>query len=163
MIKRLKQLRCWVLVRLTHNVALPFLRLVRKPNKFPYDINQLSNFPEGSLGKDLHNFLQTKGLDLLPHYTRHDLKHIVLNYDTTEEGEACLQCFMLGNGRISFPVLATVVFSLITMPEYWKPMIRAYRHGRIAISIHDWEWNNILGENTNKLRLKTGNPEIANN
>ncbi len=158
MISILKRFRCWVLVQLTHNVALPFLRLIRRPNKFPYTIQQLKLFPVGTLGYELFRFLHQRDLDILPHYTRHDLKHIVLNYDTTEEGEACLQCFMLGNGRVSFPVLATVIYSMLTMPEYWKSMKTAFYKGKQAIPIHNWKWNAILHENTDALRMKIFQP-----
>jgi hypothetical protein len=69
--------------------------------------------PAGTLGNDLFIFLKQRNLPLLKHYARHDLKHVLLGYDTTEEGEACLQSFMFGNGRISFPVLATVTYGFI--------------------------------------------------
>lgn len=141
-----------LLVMLTHNVALPILKIFRKPKPFPYTIDQISRFPKGTLGRDLHDFLAGKGLLLLSHYSRHDMKHIVLNYDTTEKGEACLQSFMLGNGRMSFPVLATVLYAFATMPEYLKDMKEAYRKGAGCPPIHDWEWNNLLTENTEKIR-----------
>lgn len=113
--------------------------------------------PEGSLGKDLFHFLEERDLPLLKHYARHDLKHVLLNYDTTDEGEACLQTFMLGNGRISFPVLATVLYGFITMPEHWKKMKQAYRLGKKGNSIHGWPWNELLKESTVQLRNKIFN------
>jgi ubiquinone biosynthesis protein Coq4 len=141
-----------LLVMLTHNVALPVLKIFRRTKPFPYTFDQIGSFPPGTLGKDLHDFLATKKLQLLSHYTRHDLKHIVLNYDTTEKGEACLQSFMLGNGRVSFPVLATVIYAFVTMPEYWSDMKDAYKKGNACPSIHGWEWNKLLKEETEKLR-----------
>jgi ubiquinone biosynthesis protein Coq4 len=98
--------------------------------------------------------LKQRNLPLLKHYARHDLKHVLLGYDTTEEGEACLQSFMFGNGRISFPVLATVAYGFITMPEYWSKMKEAFQMGKKGISIHAWKWNEILKEPTEELRRK---------
>ena len=152
--KILLKIRSRVLVFLTHQVALPVLRIVRRPNAFLYRKEELAHFPEGSLGKDLYVFLEQRQLPLLSHYARHDLKHVLLNYDTTDEGEACLQSFMLGNGRISFPVLATIIYSLITMPEYWGKMRSAFREGRNCNSFHAWQWNELLYEPTKKLRQK---------
>src|SRR5437899_986792 len=106
--KILIKTRTALLVFLTHRIALPVLKIVRNPNHFTYDKNQLRCLPPGSLGNDLYYFLEQRNLPLLTHYARHDLKHVLLGYDTTDAGEACLQSFMLGNGRISFPVLATV-------------------------------------------------------
>ncbi len=144
-------LRAKILVFLTHNMALPMLRFIRRPQVFPYTAKQLSEFPTGTLGNDLVNFLEKKDLKLLPHYAKHDVKHILLQYDTTGEGEVCLQCFMLGNGHLSFPVAATVLYGFITMPEYWNVFIKAYRRGKNSIPIKDWQWFSILQEPTQTL------------
>ena len=143
-----------ILVFLTHKIALPMLKLVRRPNEFTYSENDLQSLPPGTLGNDLVVFLKQRNLPLLKHYARHDLKHVLLGYDTTEEGEACLQSFMLGNGRISFPVLATVTYSFITMPEYWSKMKKAFLHGKKCDPIHAWKWNELLKEPTEELRRK---------
>lgn len=155
--KILVKIRTAILVFLTHKIALPLLKVIRKPNHFTYGEEQLKDLPAGSLGNDLYLFLKKRNLRLLKHYTRHDLKHVLLGYDTTDEGEACLQCFMFGNGRISFPVLATVIYSFITMPEHWTKMKQAYRLGKKSNSIHAWPWNSILPEQTALLRAKIFN------
>jgi hypothetical protein len=155
--KTLVRIRLIILVFLTHQVALPLLKFLRRPNAFTPNKEELSLFPQGSLGRDLYNFLEQRKLPLLKHYARHDLKHVLLEYDTTDEGEACLQSFMLGNGRISFPVLATVFYSLITMPEHWSGMKAAFIRGKRSAAFHGWAWNEILTESTCELREKIFN------
>ena len=155
--KLLIKIRSVILVFLTHKIALPVLKIVRKPNVFVYSKDELKRFPAGTLGNDLYWFLEKRNLPLLKHYARHDIKHVLLNYDTTDEGEARLQCFMLGNGRISFPVLATVLYALITMPEYWKRMRFSFQQGRKSMSIHNWRWNQMVKEQTMELRKKIFN------
>jgi ubiquinone biosynthesis protein Coq4 len=150
--KFLIRMRTKILVLLTHNIALPMLRRVRKPNDFNYSELELYQLPEGTLGNDLYNFLEQRNLPLLTHYARHDLKHVLLGYDTTDEGEVCLQSFMLGNGRVSFPILATVVYGFITMPEYWSKMKAAYRQGKQSTSFHHWKWNELVAKETVALR-----------
>jgi len=152
--KILLKMRSAILVFLTHKIALPMLKIFRRPNLFPHSKEELAKFPNGTLGHDLFLFLEERKLPLLKHYARHDLKHVLLNYDTTDEGEACLQSFMFGNGRISFPVLATIVYSYVTMPEYWKKMKAAYRKGKSSNSIHHWNWNSVVLEQTNELRKR---------
>ena len=152
--KQLIRLRSTLLVLLTHQVALPLLRIVRRPAVFPYTRNELALLPAGTLGHDLYLFLEQRQLPLLTHYARHDLKHILLGYDTTDVGEASLQSFMLGNGRVSFPVLATVLYSLFCMPEHWGAMRKAFRAGRQRIPIHRWDWYSLLHEPTADLREK---------
>ena len=152
--KKLLKIRKQLMVFLTHKIGLPTLKLVRRPNVFTYTDSELQSLPAGTLGNDLSVFLKERNLPLLKHYTRHDLKHVLLGYDTTEEGEACLQSFMLGNGRISFPVLATVGYSFITMPEYWAKMRKAFQEGKQCEPIHAWKWNEILQLPTEELRKK---------
>lgn len=152
--KILINIRSSILVFLTHKIALPLLKILRKPTNFNYSKEDLMSFPDGSLGKELYLFLDNRNLALKKHYARHDLKHVLLNYDTTDIGEACLQSFMLGNGRLSFPVLATVLYAIITMPEYWNEMKAAYRKGKKCNPIHNWRWNEILHFNTSDLRNK---------
>lgn len=144
MYKFLVNTRSTLLVWLTHSLALPILKLLRKPEKFPFSQGELQKFPDGSMGKTLLLFLDSKDLQLLPYYARHDIKHILLDYDTTDEGEGCLQCFMLGNGHVSFPVLATVVYCFVTMPEYWTKFRQAYRRGKKSPSLEHIAWFNIL-------------------
>ena len=152
--KELLQIRKQILVFLIHNIALPMLKRIRKPNAFAFTKDELRCFPAGTLGNDLYIFLKERNLPLLKHYARHDLKHVLLGYDTTEEGEACLQSFMLGNGRISFPVLGTVGYSFLTMPEYWSKMKEAFLQGKKSNPIHAWKWNELLKEPTAELRRK---------
>jgi hypothetical protein len=152
--KHIIKIRSQILVYLTHNMALPFLKFVRRPLMFPYNKETLMNMSEGTLGNDLYRFLEAKKLDLLPYYAKHDIKHILLGYDTTDEGEVCLQCFMLGNKHISFPVAATVLYGFFTMPEYWKKFIVAYKRGAKSASLQNWQWFNIITEQTIVLQQK---------
>lgn len=147
----IKKYRSAVLVYLTHKMALPLLKLVRRQEIFPYSMDELKKFPDKTMGKDLAVFLENKGLDLLPYYARHDIKHILLQYDTTDEGEGCLQCFMLGNGHVSFPVLATVAYGMATMPEYWSSFKQAYKRGKRSEPIANWKWFEILEQPTESL------------
>lgn len=148
------EIRSKLLVYLTHNMALPFLKLVRKPLRFPYSMDMLLNMPLCTLGNDLFKFLSKRNLKLLPYYAKHDVKHILLEYDTTDEGEVCLQCFMLGNGHLSFPVAATVLYGFITMPEYWHKFKVAYVRGSKATKLKEWKWFELMGEQTQVLRNK---------
>ncbi len=155
--KFLVKQRCKLLLFITHKMALPAIKNIRKKSVFPLSIEELKRLPDASLGNDLYNFITTRNLQLLSHYARHDLKHIVLNYDTTEAGEYCLQSFMLGNGRVSFPVLATVGFGLLLAPEHWKKMYISFCKGRKSNNIHNWKWFEILHLPTAELRNKIYN------
>jgi hypothetical protein len=152
--KQIVNLRAKTLVYLTHKMVLPILKIIRKPIEFPYSLDNLKTMQKNTLGNDLFLFLQQKNLNLLPYYAKHDLKHILLQYDTTDEGEVCLQCFMLGNRHISFPVFITVLFGFLTMPEYWKNFIVAFKRGETSATIKHWNWFALLNEKTILLQQK---------
>ncbi|MEO7529776.1 MAG: Coq4 family protein [Sediminibacterium sp.] len=147
-------LRSKLLVFLTHHLALPLLKLIRSPQKFQYTKEALHQLPEGTLGKELAIMLDEKNLKLLPYYAKHDIKHILLQYDTTDEGEVCLQCFMLGNKHLSFPVMATVIYGVISMPEYWSKFSKAYKRGSHCQPIEHWQWFTLLHQPVQLLRRK---------
>ncbi|MBC7866871.1 MAG: hypothetical protein H7X88_04990, partial [Gloeobacteraceae cyanobacterium ES-bin-316] len=154
-------IRSKILVYLTHKMALPVLKILRKPEVFPFSKQQLMQFEEGSLGKDLVNFIDDKGLELLPYYARHDIKHILFGYDTTDDGEVCLQSFMMGNGHLSFPVVATVLYGYVTMPEHWKKFRMAFTRGSRAVPVSQWKWFEILDTPTEVLQKKIFIPETS--
>ena len=62
MYKLIIKLRSQLLVYLTHRMALPVLKVIRKPAVFPFTKEELKNFGDGTLGKDLIDFLETKQL-----------------------------------------------------------------------------------------------------
>lgn len=154
MYKNLVKIRSAVLVFLTHHIALPVLKLVRKPQRFPYTRQQLLQMQAGTLGNELIRMLDKNNLQLLPYYAKHDIKHILLGYDTTDKGEVCLQCFMLGNGHVSFPVITTVLFGIVAVPEHWGSFIQAYKKGKQSIAIDGWQWFEILEEPVAALQQK---------
>jgi hypothetical protein len=155
--ERIKRMRCRLMIFLTHTVILPLLKKFRKPIPFQHTASDLRRLRSGLLGRDLIDFLDERNLPFLTHYARHDLKHLLLSYDTTEEGELCLQSFMLGNGRVSFPVLATVFFGIITSPEYYRSMLQAYRKGKQFAPFHDLPWHKLLETSTVQIRKKIFN------
>ncbi len=61
-----------------------------------------------------------------------------------------LECFMPGNGQISFPLAATVLYGIVTKPEYWRSFSRVKK----SIPINSWQWHLIVSEPTVALQKK---------
>ncbi len=140
----IQKIRARILVFLAHDVGLPYFKLTRKRTPFPYSQDLLARMPEGTVGKTLADFLNSHSLHLLKYYERHDIRHLILDYPPTAEGEICLQFFMLANGRITLPVLATVIFGLLTMVEYYPAFIRTWKRGRKTISLQKTDWYGLM-------------------
>lgn len=140
MLTHFRKWRERLLVYLTHRIALPVITFLHRPAPFPYTHHELLQLQEGSTGRALVGLLDQYRLHLLPYYEKHDIKHLLLGYPPTEEGEVCLQSFMLGNRHYSFPVLASVIFGLLTMPEYHRAMKLAWQRGRNTPSLNSTDW-----------------------
>ena len=139
-----KKFRKKLLIYLAHEVALPYFKLVRKGYDFPYSIKDLQHFNDGTVGKALYFFFSHNGLELLPHYEKHDVKHVVLGYPPTEEGEVSLQCFMLANGRITAPVIFSVLIGVLLMPDSWSSFRKAWKRGRSVPCLNTLNWFSLI-------------------
>ena len=92
-----KKVLGWMIIE-----SVPLLNRFRRPTFWPYTLEELRQFPPGTLGAELAAFLDIRHLNFLPQYETHDAIHLLLNYDTTVTDELRLQAFMLGNGSTSF-------------------------------------------------------------
>lgn len=154
----MKKLRSKLLQIMTHHVALPMVLPFRKKNQFRYNMSELLQFEQGTLGRDLAEKLSKNGFHLLPHYERHDCKHIILEFEMDEKGEACMQFYFLGNRHYSFPVLITVIACLVLMPDYWSSFYKNFKKGRLGKSFDGLDFNSLVLMKTNDLK-KEFNPD----
>lgn len=156
---RLINFRKRFLVYLAHDVALPYLKLMRKNYQFPYSLKSLQRLPEGTVGQELYTFFFNNDLELMPYYEKHDIKHVVLGYPPTEEGEVCLQCFMLANGHYTFPTLFSVGVGFVIMPEKWKAFRKAWIRGRRTASLDHIDWFGLVAQPMQQVRSQIFQPK----
>jgi len=157
----MKKLRSKLLQIMTHHVALPVVLPFRTKKPFQYSLSDLLEFEQGTLGKDLAEKLQSNGYQLLPHYERHDCKHIILEFEMDEKGEACMQFYFLGNRHYSFPVLITVTACLFLMPDYWSSFYKNFKKGKKGKSFDGMDFNSVVLKKTIDLK-KEFNPDYIN-
>ncbi|MBA3971445.1 MAG: hypothetical protein H0X46_04765 [Bacteroidetes bacterium] len=157
MIKNVKYFRSLLLEFLTHKIALPVIGKLRKKPPFIHSMNDLLQFEEGTLGKDLALYLKKMNFKLLPNYEQHDCKHIILQYEMDEAGEARMQFYFLGNKHYSIPVLSTCIICFFLMPEYWKQFIQDYKRGTTCKPFDKIDYNALVYMNTLDLRKQFNN------
>jgi hypothetical protein len=124
-------------------------------------MSELLELESGTLGRDLAEKLTKNGFHLLPNYERHDCKHLILEFEMDEKGEACMQFYFLGNRHYSFPVLITVTFCLFLMPDYWSSFYINFKKGKKGKSFHGIDFNSMILKNTIDLK-KEFNPDYIN-
>ena len=84
------------------NIQVPIYKTLMPKNKrWHYSKNDLLQFPEGTLGKDVGYFLETNKFDFIPFLETHDIYHVLFGYKTTIADEARMYFFLLGNRNYS--------------------------------------------------------------
>ncbi|WP_157560225.1 hypothetical protein U8527_05535 [Kordia algicida OT-1] len=106
------------------------------------------------MGKEIANCLDHHQLNLVPKYESHDLKHVLLDYKMTAEGEIRMQAFMLGNGNYSIPSFAILLFGTLLLPDLWKKFYADFQKGRKTIPISRWSIEDYAHRNLNELRVE---------
>lgn len=122
----------------------------------------LSGYPDGSLGKALGEFLAGEKLEPIAKLERHDVFHILLDYQTNLKHEAGLYFFLFGNGKKSFFAIGTVLFSAGMFPEHWPYLYRQYKRGKEAYPIASIRFQEFLHENFNDLKAVVRRKPVDN-
>ena len=145
-----KHLVAWMI-----NKAVPALNIFRRPKPWPYSLEEMRQFPRGTLGFETAAFLDRRHFGLLPKYEIHDTIHTILNYNTTTVGELKLQAFMWGNTSSSFAGRVLFLIGLLTLPELWRELRLDYERGkRAAERIENWDMASLIDKDLTILRLQ---------
>lgn len=132
---------------------------VNDMSRFHRKVDTLRGYPAGTLGKEIADILDSRGLTLVPGYESHDLKHALLGFDMTPEGEVRMQAFMIGNGNYSFPSFAIFAFGALLLPELWPTFRADFRNGRRARPISGWSIDRYAPESLVSLRERNPGDE----
>jgi ubiquinone biosynthesis protein Coq4 len=127
---------------------------MRSKDSFHYSHEELHQFPDGTLGKDLANHLSKHNFSLLKNYERHDCKHLILGFPMDELGEASMQFYLLGTKHYSFPTLLTVSVCIFIMPDYWGQLFHSYKRGSQSPRLEGIDYNQVVHEQTEHLIQK---------
>ena len=132
-----------------NRVALPSVLLYRdlfKNNKLSWGESResLERFSEGTLGKQLSNFLYENSIDLQPKMENHDVFHVILGYNTSLPEEAALHFFLIGNNKKSRYAKIAALVGFAIFPEYISLYRSAYRRGKNTCHFTSWEFKDLL-------------------
>jgi ubiquinone biosynthesis protein Coq4 len=123
---------------------------------------QMRQLPVGTLGYDLAHFLDTHDFDVMDKVENHDMYHVLLGYKPDVVSEIAMQFFLLANGRRSIDTLGMVTLGGAMYPFSWRVFVTAWRDGRAAHSVVDWELEHLIHEPTAILQSKIYNKASTN-
>jgi ubiquinone biosynthesis protein Coq4 len=131
-----------------------------KENGWNLSTADLLNFPNGSLGKVLGEFLYKNNLEPLARAESHDVYHILFVYSTTFKDEVGLQFFLWGNGKISLATIGTSVGAWCLFPRQWNYLKASYKRGKKCIDISKFNTKNLLNEDFTKIKASLFNQNL---
>ncbi len=91
---------------------------------------QLLQYPEGSVGKTLGEFLKKSKVEPLAGAEYHDVQHVLFDYSISFKDEVALQFFLHGNGKRSIASVSTIIGAWIILPTQWKYLRESYERGK---------------------------------
>ncbi len=115
----------------------------------------LATLPAGTVGHALHTFLRAHGFRLVPGYQRHDLKHVLLGFDTSASDEMRMQVFMTGNGGFGKESAMALLF-LPWTPDMWAEIPRLLLAGRLSRPVGGRDFEATMREDLAACRAALG-------
>ena len=133
-------------------LSVATIELFNDMSRLRRKVDTLRRCAAGSLGKEIADILDRRGLTLVPGYESHDLKHALLGFEMTAEGEVRMQAFMIGNGNYSVPSFAIFAFGAVLLPDLWSTFRNDFQEGRNTRPISAWTIDRCASENLASLR-----------
>ena len=152
------------ILRFFHTVMFPkqlafgvyFLKLFGDNNYCKQLKIKLLDCPEGSIGHELKQFMDAHGFEFVPHYEKHDLKHVLLGYGITAPEEMCMQAFMFGNAGFR-PVITLITLTfLVWTPDAWRDLPYHFLVGRFTKPVGGIRVEDIAERNLLEMRREIG-------
>jgi len=113
----------------------------------------LLQFPEGTLGKVLGEFLKEAGLEPIAHAESHDVYHVLFDYSTTFKDEVALQFFLRGNGKTSIASIGVSIGAWFIFPRSLNYLKSSYKRGKKCSDISKLDLKALLREDLAKIKI----------
>lgn len=114
----------------------------------------LLQFPEGTVGKHVGEFLKKDKLEPIPRAESHDVLHVLLDYSVHFKDEVAMQFFLRGNGNNSIASCLTSVGAWCLLPTQWTYLKNAYSRGKNSADVSKLNYRAVLNENLNDIKTK---------
>ncbi len=112
----------------------------------------LLQFPEGTVGRAVGEFLAKDNLELLERAEYHDVHHVLFDFSNSLKDEIALQFFLRGNGNHSLASCGTAVGGWFVLPFHWRYLRACYRRGKKCADVSGLNTKEILGSQLSAVR-----------
>ncbi|MGV6862705.1 MAG: hypothetical protein ACWA41_13115 [Putridiphycobacter sp.] len=111
-------------------IATNLSNILLKERPCPWTFEDLKLLPEDTVGYQLLFKLRQQNLSFKPKLIRHDLKHILLNYEMKMQGELEIHAFLLGNGSYNLMGIVYFIICTLILPETIRTSRLAFQRGK---------------------------------
>jgi ubiquinone biosynthesis protein Coq4 len=137
---------------LVENTSGIYLKTKSNQLNWIYNACKLHNFPLGSLGKELADFLNKNQVDLIPKAESHDVFHVITGFGIESEEEVAMQYWLLGNGRFKPYTIGACIVGMILLPDFWMKYLKSFKQGKDSPSIVGWDFEEMLYADVNQIK-----------
>ena len=124
-------------------MLFPIAGMLQQKSPGQLEIEDLCNLPNGTFGHALGKHMQHYKIAFIPGFEEHDMKHLLLSYPLTVQGEMRLSAFEFGTGNRSFMTLGVFFPAFVLAPELWPVLKQDYQKGqknKQVRSVHLKSW-----------------------
>lgn len=122
----------------------PYQKYFKRNKPWEIDKAALLNYPEGSLGLGLGNFLYKNHFDIQPKLEDHDIIHVLTDTGVSVREEIGMQYYLLGNGKKSLYLFLVILSGTLFYPKHIRYFIQQYKRGYCAHSFYYLNFSNML-------------------
>jgi ubiquinone biosynthesis protein Coq4 len=122
----------------------PYQKYFKKNEPWKIDKTKLFDYPEGSLGLALGNFLYKNHFEIQPKLEDHDIIHVLTNTGTSVLEEIGMQYYLLGNGKRSLYLFLVASIGIFFYPRQIIFFIQQYKKGKRALPFYYLDFSKML-------------------
>lgn len=125
-----------------------------KQHKTPWGLSKkdLLQYPNGSLGYAMGQFLDARGFQVIAKVERHDAYHVLLNFNTQAQDEVALQYLCFANGKRSKYLFGVILIGTLVLPEYLGYYLACYRLGKRLNTFYHFDYKLLLEQSLSDLQ-----------
>ena len=139
----------WLSVKATN-----LSNLLLQERTWQYNMDDCSKMKTNSLGHSLFKYLDENNFTFEPNLIRHDMKHILLNYEMKIEDELRLHAFLIGNKSYNLMGIVYLLTCLLIVPEMIMKLKKDYKKGKTATTLKHIQLQNYATYDLTTLRQK---------
>jgi len=137
----------WLSLKATH-----LSDLLLQNRAWEYTLDDCSKMNKDTLGYSLFSYLDKNNLTFKSKLIRHDMKHILLNYEMKIEDELKLHAFLIGNKSYNLLGIIYLITCSLFVPEVIVKLKVDYKKGKMAEKLKYVDLQNFATSNLNELR-----------